>query len=155
MVLLPIWGKHIEPVYIECIEDRNGNLIASFEDSIAPADTLVFSEATAYQMQKMLQEVTRGSGTAVRLRYKYELGTDLAGKTGTTQDQTDGWFMGFTPDLVAGAWVGGADRQGAFPQVELRARGKYGTAHFWQIFQKTLRYFGVQTPRKVLLQSLA
>ena len=129
-------GKHIEPVYIECIEDRNGNLIASFEDSIAPADTLVFSEATAYQMQKMLQEVTRGRGTAVRLRYKYELGTDLAGKTGTTQDQTDGWFMGFTPDLVAGAWVGGADRRVRFRKLSLGQGASTALPIFGKFFQK-------------------
>ncbi len=128
-------GQHIEPVYIECIEDRNGNLIASFEDSIAPADTLAFSEATAYQMQKMLQEVTR-KGTAVRLRYKYKLWTDLAGKTGTTQDQTDGWFMGFTPDIVAGAWVGGADRRVRFRNLSLGQGASTALPIFGKFFQK-------------------
>lgn len=129
-------GQHIEPVYIECIEDRNGNLVASFEDSIAPADTLVFSEATAYQIQKMLQEVTRGKGTATRLRYKYKLESDLAGKTGTTQDQTDGWFMGFTPDIVAGAWVGGADRRVRFRNLHLGQGASTALPIFAKFFQK-------------------
>ncbi|MGB0931617.1 MAG: penicillin-binding protein 1A [Chitinophagales bacterium] len=129
-------GQHIEPVYLECIEDRNGNLIASFEDSIAPADTLVFSKATAYQIQKMLQEVTRGKGTATRLRYKYKLEADMGGKTGTTQDQTDGWFMGFTPDIVAGAWVGGADRRVRFRSLRLGQGASTALPIFAKFFRK-------------------
>ncbi|MFK7907205.1 MAG: penicillin-binding protein 1A, partial [Chitinophagales bacterium] len=128
-------GKHISPVYLECIEDRNGNVIASFEDSVAPADTLAFSKATAYQMQHMLQQVTR-KGTAVRLRTKYKLGTDLAGKTGTTQEHADGWFMGFTPDLVAGSWVGGADRRIRFRNLKMGQGANTALPIFGKFFQK-------------------
>ncbi len=128
-------GKHISPVYLECIEDRHGNVIASFEDSVAPADTLAFSKATAYQMQHMLQQVTR-KGTAVRLRTKYKLGTDLAGKTGTTQEHADGWFMGFTPDLVAGSWVGGADRRIRFRNLKMGQGANTALPIFGKFFQK-------------------
>ncbi|MEZ4887974.1 MAG: transglycosylase domain-containing protein [Chitinophagales bacterium] len=128
-------GKHILPVYLECIEDRNGNVIASFEDSVAPADTLAFSEATAYEMQRMLQEVTK-RGTATRLRTRYKLWTDIAGKTGTTQDQTDGWFMGFTPDLVAGVWVGGADNRVRFRSLSMGQGASTALPIFGKFFQK-------------------
>lgn len=128
-------GERVQPLYLECIEDRNGNVIASFEDSVFPADSLVFSKATAYQMQKMLQEVTM-KGTAVRLRTKYKLWSDIAGKTGTTQEHADGWFMGFTPDLVAGAWVGGADRRVRFRNLKLGQGANTALPIFGKFFQK-------------------
>ena len=117
------------------MKTENGNVIASFEDSVAPTDTLVFSESTAYQMQHMLQQVTR-KGTAVRLRTKYKLWTDLAGKTGTTQEHADGWFMGFTPDLVAGAWVGGADRRIRFRNLQMGQGANTALPIFGKFFQK-------------------
>jgi penicillin-binding protein 1A len=87
------------------IEDKNGNVISTF----TPQKTEAISENTAYLMLNLMQGVING-GTGSRLRYKFNLMNELAGKTGTSQNHSDGWFMGISPDLVAGTWVGGEDR---------------------------------------------
>ena len=69
----------------------------------------VISESTAYKMIYMLRNVV-DHGTGVRVRYRYGIKTPMGGKTGTTNNNSDGWFMGFTPSLVSGVWVGGEDR---------------------------------------------
>jgi len=100
-------GLHNEPVAITRIEDRNGNVL--FEAEPAPLEAL--SEATAYTMVDMLRGVIR-EGTGRRIIGQFGLGKyDLAGKTGTTQESADGWFMMMHPDLVMGAWVGFNDRR--------------------------------------------
>ena len=71
--------------------------------------TEVISEVSSYQMIDMLRAVIQG-GTGSRLRYAYHLTADIGGKTGTTNNNSDGWFMGITPELVSGCWVGGEDR---------------------------------------------
>jgi len=103
-------GLHNEPVVVTRIEDRNGNVL--FETEPAPREAL--SEATAYTMIDMLRGVIR-DGTGRRILWQFNLGKyDLAGKTGTTQESADGWFMMMHPDLVTGAWVGFNDRRVTF-----------------------------------------
>ncbi len=101
----PNKGIRVEPLYITRIEDSNGNLIATF----SPQSHEIISELTSYKMIHMLRAVV-DHGTGVRLRYRYKINAPLGGKTGTTQNNSDGWFVGFTPSLVSGCWVGGEDR---------------------------------------------
>ena len=98
-------GNHIEPVFVNRIEDKNGKVLADFR----PKTEEVMDEEKAYVMLQLMKGVVQ-YGTGVRLRYRYKLLQPMAGKTGTTQNHSDGWFMGITPDLVSGVWVGGEDR---------------------------------------------
>jgi penicillin-binding protein 1A len=98
-------GTYIQPTFITRIEDKNGKVLEEFIPEIHE----VFSEEKAYAMIQLMRGVVEG-GTGSRLRSRYKLFNQIAGKTGTTQRNADGWFMGLTPDLVAGAWVGGEDR---------------------------------------------
>jgi penicillin-binding protein 1A len=98
-------GVYTEPVMVTRIEDKNGNVIAVFQ----PQKVEAISEHTSYLMLNLMQSVITG-GTGSRLRYRYNMMNELAGKTGTSQNHSDGWFMGISPDLVAGSWVGGEDR---------------------------------------------
>ena len=101
----PNKGIRINPIYVTRIEDNNGNLIASF----TPTTTEVINEETSYKMINMLTSVM-DHGTGVRVRYKYNMQAPAGCKTGTTQNNSDGWFIGFTPTLVSGVWVGWEDR---------------------------------------------
>lgn len=98
-------GKRPELHYLDRIEDRDGNVIFEYPKPSPSTFEQVLSPETNALMVNLLETVV-DSGTARRLRYQYGLYNQLAGKTGTTQDQSDGWFVGFTPDLVFGAWVG-------------------------------------------------
>lgn len=98
-------GTRIEPIFVTRIEDKHGRVLADFR----PRTEEVMDEEKAYVALSMMQGVVQ-NGTGVRLRYKYKLMQPMAGKTGTTQNNSDGWFMGITPDLVSGCWVGGEDR---------------------------------------------
>jgi penicillin-binding protein 1A len=98
-------GVSTEPIFVMRIEDRQGNLISSF----LPETQDAISEQTAYTTLQVLQEVVN-SGTGGRLRYVYGLKGQLGGKTGTSQENRDAWFVGVAPNLVAGAWVGGEDQ---------------------------------------------
>ncbi len=109
----PNKGMHVEPLFVTKIEDKYGNILASFTSQKEEA----VSEAVAYQMVELLQNVVnmvdrdaKAYGTAISLRTRYDIRVPLAGKTGTTNDHADGWFMGFTPELVTGVWVGGDER---------------------------------------------
>lgn len=95
-------GKSVDPVFISKIEDREGRVIYR---AGAQKTKRVFTKQTAYYMTEMLKAVVN-EGTASRLRGTYGISGDIAGKTGTTQSQADGWFIGYTPHLVAGSWVG-------------------------------------------------
>jgi len=95
-------GIITKPIYITRIEDRNGNIL----ETTAPVKREVISENESYVMTKMMEGVTGPGGTSARLRFRYGIKGQVAGKTGTTNDNTDGWFLGFTPQLLAGAWVG-------------------------------------------------
>lgn len=98
-------GVHTEPIFVTRIEDRHGNLLAAF----TPATSDAISEQTAYTMLDMMKSVIT-AGTAGRLRWQYNFTGDMAGKTGTSQENRDAWFIGVTPQIVAGAWVGGEDQ---------------------------------------------
>jgi penicillin-binding protein 1A len=98
-------GIRVQPVLVTHIEDKDGNALAHFSPQMAE----VFSESTSYKMLSMLRAVIDG-GTGSRVRFKYNVQGQIGGKTGTTQNNSDGWFMGLTPRLVAGVWVGGEER---------------------------------------------
>ena len=101
----PNKGIRTEPLYVTRIEDNNGNVIGTF----TPRTHEIISETTAYKMIYMLRAVL-DHGTGVRTRFKYGITAPMGGKTGTTNNNSDGWFMCFTPSLVCGTWVGGEDR---------------------------------------------
>ena len=98
-------GIRTEPLYVTHIEDNKGNTIGFF----TPKTHEIISETTAYKMIYMLRQVL-DHGTGVRTRFKYGITAPMGGKTGTTNNNSDGWFMCFTPSLVSGTWVGGEDR---------------------------------------------
>jgi penicillin-binding protein 1A len=107
-------GEHTRPFYVTRIEDKNGNILAEF----TPERYESISEQTAYLMLNLLEGVTN-FGTAVRLRYIYNFTAQIAAKTGTTQNHSDGWMIGITPKLVAGAWVGAEDRSVHFNEMRM------------------------------------
>jgi len=101
-------GKHVDPRFVTRIEDRTGRVLADFPTN----EKEVISPSIAYQMLFIMRGAVEDSwGTAQRLRTQYKLSdnNEIAAKTGTTSDYTDGWFMGMTPNLVTGVWVGGED----------------------------------------------
>ena len=102
-------GVRVDPILVTQIEDMHGNIVATF----TPKMTEVLTADAAHKMLYMLQNVING-GTGGRLRSSFGLQMPLGGKTGTTQNNSDTWFMGFTPDLVAGCWVGGEERSVRF-----------------------------------------
>lgn len=105
-------GVYTRPMYVTRIEDKNGNIISSFSPKIEE----VITEETAYLMLDLLQSVVR-TGTGIRLRSKYELYNQIGGKTGTTQNNANGWFMGITPNLVGGVWTGWEDQSIHFETI--------------------------------------
>ncbi len=107
---------HNDPIFVVRIEDRQGNLISSF----IPQSQDAINERTAYTMITMLEGVVSG-GTGGRLRQYVPADAEVGGKTGTSNENRDGWFMCVTPRLVAGAWVGGEDQS-----VHLLSRGEGG-----------------------------
>lgn len=107
-------GVWTEPVYIATIMDKNGNVIRE----VVPRTVEAMSEQTAYIMQKMLERVT-AHGTAAKIKYMYQIPGAVGGKTGTTQNYSDGWFMGITPNLVTGVWTGFEDRAIHFRSMDL------------------------------------
>jgi penicillin-binding protein 1A len=122
-------GIYVSPNYVTRIEDRYGNVISTFH----PNENEAISEETAYLMLTLLRNVVdmigiyEGqyySGTAYGLRSRYGFTGQLAGKTGTTQNQSDGWFIGLAPKLTAAAWVGGEDRSIHFDELGMGAGGR-------------------------------
>jgi len=116
-------GVWVEPILVTRIEDKNGVVLERF----IPKSNEAMSEKTANTMIRLLQGVVDGvysptakkrSGTGVRLRYKYGFTNEIGGKTGTTQNQSDGWFMGITPNLVTGVWTGCDDRSVHFRDIQ-------------------------------------
>ncbi len=107
-------GVYIRPTYITRIEDQGGNLIEAF----MPYREEAMSEETAWLMLELMKGVV-SEGTGRRLSWRYGFNHPIAGKTGTTQSNSDGWFVGITPDLVAAAWVGGEDRGIRFRELRL------------------------------------
>lgn len=123
-------GVYVKPTFVTKIEDKNGNLLERF----VPEKTEAMNEVTAYKMLKLLEGVVE-SGTGIRLRYKYGFNNPVAGKTGTTQNQSDGWFMGITPDLTSGVWVGAEDRSVHFRTITL-GQGANMALPIWALYMK-------------------
>ncbi len=134
-------GIYVSPNYVTRIEDRYGNVISTFH----PNENEAISEETAFLMLTLLRNVIdmRGSyhginyfGTGVRLRFRYQFTGELAGKTGTTQNQSDGWFMGMAPKLTAAAWVGGEDRSIHFDMLGMGAGGNMSLPIYAEFLQR-------------------
>ncbi len=124
-------GTYIQPTFITRIEDKNGKVLEEF----FPTTDEVFSEEKAYAMIQLMRGVV-DIGTGTRLRFRYNLRNEIAGKTGTTQNNADGWFMGLTPDLVAGCWVGGEERSVHFNSTN-EGQGASMALPIWgKFFQK-------------------
>jgi len=123
-------GIRVEPVFVTKIEDANGNVIEKF----APQMHEIFSETTAYKMIYMMRAVVDG-GTGQRIRRNYGLYMPMGGKTGTTQNNSDGWFMGYTPSLVSGVWVGGEDRDIHFDNIA-QGQGATMALPIWALYMK-------------------
>ncbi len=126
-------SKPVTPFYITKIEDKNGNLIQSFEPKVK--DTIAY---TAYTRQVMLQmmRATVDKGTASRIRNSYKLNNDIAGKTGTTQDNKDGWFVGITPKLVTVTWVGNDNYNIGFKTTALGQGANTALPIFAKLYQE-------------------
>jgi len=141
-------GVYTKPVLITRIEDKNGTILYQ----VAPETKDVLSEEVAYVTVKLMEGVTE-SGSGVRLRtqgadkyradyreiatgYPYKFKNPIAGKTGTTQNQSDGWFMGMVPNLVTGVWVGGEDRATHFKSITY-GQGAAMALPIWGIYMKS------------------
>ena len=127
-------GKPSTPYYITRIEDGDGNLLAEFKPEIAK--NRAFTETNRQIMIEMMK-ATVNEGTAVRLRSVYGLQNDIAGKTGTTQDNKDGWFVGITPNLVAVTWVGTDDHRIGFKSTSI-GQGANSALPIFALFLKSL-----------------
>ena len=125
-------GVWTQPIYLTRIEDKNGNVLQDF----VPRKVEAISEETAFLMLKLMEGVVQ-FGTGARLRGEYKIPYAIAGKTGTTQNQSDGWFMGITPDLVSGCWVGCEDRIVHFRTLEL-GQGARTAMPIWALYMKKL-----------------
>ena len=123
-------GVYIKPMFITRIEDKNGNVIQRF----SPEESEAMSELTAYKMVELMKGVVQ-SGTGIRLRSLYKFTNPIAGKTGTTQKQSDGYFMGITPDLTTGVWVGAEDRSVHFRSTQL-GQGSHTALPIWAIYMR-------------------
>lgn len=121
-------GVYNSPLPVSRIEDKYGNVLAEFK----PQSREVITENTAYLMCNLLEGVVT-SGTGIRLRYKYKLMNPMGGKTGTTQEHADGWFMAITPDLVGGVWVGAEDRSIHFQNLA-NGQGASMALPIWALF---------------------
>ena len=123
-------GIHIYPLFVTRIEDNQGNVIARFQ----PRMNEVINAESANKMLVLLQAVVN-EGTAGRLRYKFGLKNEIGGKTGTTNRNSDAWFIGFTPQLVSGCWVGGDDRDIHFDSTSM-GQGATMALPIWAYFMK-------------------
>ena len=124
-------GTYVQPIFVTRIEDKNGKVLEEF----VPNTEEVFNEEKAFVMCELMKGVVQ-YGTGSRLRYRYNLMNPIAGKTGTTQNNSDGWFIGFTPDLAAGCWVGGEDRAVHFNTTD-QGQGASMALPIWgKFFQK-------------------
>lgn len=139
-------GVYVEPVMITRVEDKNGTVLYEY----VPKTKDVLSKDVAYTMVNLMEGVTEG-GSGTRLRhtfakeqsvykeiitgYPYEFDNPIAGKTGTTQNQSDGWFMGMVPNLVTGVWVGGDDRSIHFNRL-LYGQGASMALPIWALYMK-------------------
>lgn len=121
-------GIRTAPLFVTRIEDNEGNVVATF----SPQVNEVISESSAYKMLVMLRAVIN-EGTGGRVRRLYNITADMGGKTGTTNNNSDGWFMGFTPSLVSGCWVGGEERDIHFDRMA-DGQGASMALPIWSIY---------------------
>lgn len=128
--MFPNYGINTKPIYITRIEDRNGNLLENF----VPERKEVINEVTAFKMIRMM-EGTVMFGTGKRLKPAYGIKGECAGKTGTTNSEADAWFIGYTPQLLGGVWVGCEDR---FVGVGL-GEGARAAMPIWGMFFKRIQ----------------
>ena len=126
--MFPGKGFNVKPMYITRIEDRNGNVLATF----TPKRKEIISEVTAYSIAKMMEGVMR-AGTG-RGMWSYVPDMAIAGKTGTTNENSDGWFIGYTPQLIAGGWVGADDRFIHFNKESAWGQGGRAVLPIWGYF---------------------
>ena len=126
--MFPGGGYNAQPFFINRIEDKNGNVLESF----SPQRRKVINEVTAYSVVNMMQGViSKGTG---RSMYSFGINAQsIAGKTGTTNDNSDLWFMGYTPQILAGAWVGADDRYIRFTDNYF-GQGAHGALPIWAYF---------------------
>lgn len=123
-------GIYTEPIFVTRIEDKDGNVLANF----MPHKQEAMSEETAYLMIELMKGVV-DFGTSGRIRSVYNIKFPIAGKTGTSDDNSDGWFMGLTPDLVAGCWVGAEDMQAHFNNTAY-GQGANMALPIWALFMQ-------------------
>jgi len=129
--MFPGKGVNTQPYFITRIEDKNGMLVKSF----ANVQKEIINANTAYKMVKLMRGVVATGGTGARARFRYGITSDIAGKTGTTTNQADAWFIGYTPQLIAGAWVGCDDREFRF-RSEALGQGAAAALPIWALFMK-------------------
>jgi penicillin-binding protein 1A len=123
-------GVFTEPIYITRIEDKNGIVLREF----LPKKVEAINEETAYLMLNLLEGGVQ-YGTGARIRFRYKLNNPIAGKTGTTQNNSDGWFIGITPELVSGVWVGAEDRAVRFRSTSL-GQGANMALPIWGLYMQ-------------------
>jgi penicillin-binding protein 1A len=137
-------GVRVEPVFILRVEDKNGNTILEMEKN---ESTRVISEESAYGMVQMLKgSAEENTGTAASLKSVYHIPYEVGGKTGTTSGSSDGWFMGITPGLVTGVWVGGERRDIRFRTMALGQGAKMALPVFGYYMQKVYADRSLATP---------
>lgn len=133
-------GVYTQPIFVSRIEDKNGNILQEFS---SPRKE-VLDEQTAYVMIELMRGVV-SEGTGKKLRYKYNLTTDIVGKTGTTQNQSDAWFIGLTPDLIAGVWCGCDDRFVRFRSITYGQGAALALPIWGRFFQKVYSDKSIET----------
>ena len=126
----PSGGIYTHPIFVTRIEDSDGNILATFSERRHE----VITELAANEMVSMMRGVVDG-GTGSRLRFRYGLTGQIAGKTGTTNDNSDGWFIGYTPTITAGVWVGAEDRYVHFSSTAL-GQGANMALPIWGLWMK-------------------
>jgi penicillin-binding protein 1A len=124
-------GIWVEPIMVTRIEDKNGNLLATFNTR----EEVAMSDTVAYKMLYMMEGVTSQEGTARRLRNKYNFTNPIAGKTGTTNNYADGWFIGIVPNLIGAAWTGAEDKMVHFTNHD-NGQGSNMALPIWALFMK-------------------
>ena len=131
----PSGGTYTNPLFVTRIEDSDGNILGQFSDRGREA----LSQKATAEMIQMMEAVTGPGGTGYRLRFRYGLKGEIAGKTGTTNDNSDGWFIGYTPSITAGVWVGAEDRYVHFANNNL-GQGANMALPIWGLWmQKVLK----------------
>ncbi|MFY7964988.1 MAG: transglycosylase domain-containing protein [Chitinophagaceae bacterium] len=133
--MLPGRGFNVKPIFITRIEDRNGNTLEAF----TPMRREVISDLTSYHVINMMKGVV-DYGTAKNLKLSYDVSGDIAGKTGTTNENTDAWFMGYTPQLLAGSWVGCDDQFIHFSKENYDGQGARAAMPIWAYFYEKVSH---------------